>query len=73
MSSLNMSREEKYFKDHDKFIPERWLREPIDAACPYNAGAKANNPFVFLPFGFGARTCIGKRFAEIEIETLTAR
>jgi len=54
-------------------LPERWLRQSKekDAQCP-NA-LKASNPFVYLPFGFGPRMCIGKRIAELELELGIAR
>ena len=69
-----MLREEKHFSNNREFIPERWLRQQSDTpVCPHQAEVKAQNPFVFLPFGFGPRTCIGKRFAEMEIEVLIAR
>lgn len=44
----------KQYPQADKFIPERWLRDNQDPACPH---AKTANPFSFLPFGFGARMC----------------
>lgn len=58
------------FEQADKFIPERWLKENTDPKCPH---AKDVHPFSLLSFGFGPRMCIGKRFADLEMEVLTAR
>jgi cytochrome P450 len=57
---------EKYYPEADKFIPERWLKNEAQ----YN---KKTHPFVTMPFGFGPRMCIGRRFAELEIETLVTK
>ena len=53
---------EKHFENPDTFVPERWLR-----GCPQHNDA---HPFAFIPFGHGARMCIGRRFAELEIQIL---
>lgn len=66
MCVMKTSNSDIYFPESSKYIPERWLKNREDA-CPH---MKANNPFVYLPFGFGPRTCIGKRIAEMEIECL---
>ncbi|GFQ86909.1 probable cytochrome P450 49a1 [Trichonephila clavata] len=47
---------ERYYEEPLKFIPERWINKNKDF-----------NPFAFVPFGFGPRSCIGKRLAELEI------
>ncbi|XP_017149626.1 probable cytochrome P450 12b2, mitochondrial [Drosophila miranda] len=73
MGVMELSNSDEYFARSADFIPERWLKADIagDAlACPE---ARTRNPFVYLPFGFGPRTCIGKRIAELEIETLLVR
>ncbi|KAK3928157.1 putative cytochrome P450 12d1 proximal, mitochondrial, partial [Frankliniella fusca] len=54
-----------YFPRADEFLPERWL--------PEGADLKATHPFTFLPFGFGPRMCVGRRFADLEIETIVAK
>ncbi|XP_068083403.1 probable cytochrome P450 49a1 [Anabrus simplex] len=59
-----LSNLEENFPEPEKFIPERWLKDSDQL--------KKAHPFVVLPFGFGPRMCIGKRFAELEIETLIA-
>ncbi|XP_066141280.1 cytochrome P450 CYP12A2-like [Euwallacea fornicatus] len=54
---------DKYFKKPTEFIPERWLRD-VKSELSY----KDVHPFVSLPFGFGPRSCIGKRLATLEME-----
>ncbi|KAJ2939169.1 hypothetical protein O0L34_g8481 [Tuta absoluta] len=45
-----------------EFIPERWIEGgPLSH--------KNAHPFAWNPFGFGVRMCIGRRIAELEIET----
>ncbi|XP_016991518.1 probable cytochrome P450 12b2, mitochondrial [Drosophila rhopaloa] len=73
MGVLELSNSDDYFAKSSDFTPERWLKSdlaPDIQACPE---ARSRNPFVYLPFGFGPRTCIGKRIAELEIETLLVR
>ena len=51
---------EQYVKEPERFMPERWLRG--------NSSAHANiHPFIVMPFGFGPRSCVGRRFAEQEL------
>ncbi|XP_031617812.1 cytochrome P450 CYP12A2-like [Contarinia nasturtii] len=70
IASMILHYEDHLFKNASDFMPERWLNEHIPNACPE---AKASNPFVYLPFGFGPRSCVGKRFAEMEIYVLMTR
>ena len=54
-----ISTSDKYFVDGNTFNPKRWIK-----------GNKENenlNPYASLPFGFGARMCIGRRVAEQEV------
>ncbi|XP_065349171.1 probable cytochrome P450 301a1, mitochondrial isoform X1 [Cloeon dipterum] len=60
-----MSRFSEHFREPEKFIPERWIRG-------HEQEEKAN-PFVTLPFGHGARKCIGMRFAQLEMEIILAK
>ncbi|XP_037048515.1 probable cytochrome P450 12b2, mitochondrial [Bradysia coprophila] len=69
MGTVALLHNEKFVQKADEFIPERFLKEP-QSGCP---NAKDIHPFLQLPFGFGARACIGRRFAEMEIEVLTIR
>lgn len=61
---------EKYFFNSSEFQPERYLR---DASGHFPPNPADHSSFAFLPFGFGARSCIGKRFAEMEMQVLISR
>ncbi|XP_041978263.1 cytochrome P450 6B5-like isoform X2 [Aricia agestis] len=47
----------KYFPEPEKFIPERFLGEAKNTVKPYK----------YMPFGEGARICIGKRFSRMQM------
>ncbi|XP_075972681.1 cytochrome P450 CYP12A2-like [Anticarsia gemmatalis] len=63
-----MSQLEDQFPRPKEYIPERWTAEKNDPLYYGNA-----HPFTHMPFGFGARSCIGRRIAELEVETFLAR
>lgn len=63
---LVVSNIEENFPQPEQFIPERWLKSE---GCP----AHKIHPFVSLPFGYGRRTCLGRRFAEAELQILLAK
>jgi cytochrome P450 len=49
-----LHRDARWFPEPDRFMPQRWLQ------------GHAPRPFTYLPFGVGARVCIGQRFAMLE-------
>ncbi|KAF7493730.1 Ecdysone 20-monooxygenase [Sarcoptes scabiei] len=55
---------EKYFQQPNRFRPERWI-DPDEKATIH--------PFSLLPFGYGNRLCLGKRFTESEIYLTTVK
>lgn len=71
MANMLLQNEDKYFEKASQFIPERWLKVP-DSEINITS-AKSTSGFVYLPFGFGARTCIGRRLADLEMETFISR
>ncbi|XP_040437497.1 25-hydroxyvitamin D-1 alpha hydroxylase, mitochondrial [Falco naumanni] len=56
------SRDPRHFPAPDAFRPQRWLRP--DAA---------RHPFASLPFGLGARSCLGRRLAQLELHMALAQ
>lgn len=61
-NSLVTCRLERHFPQPERFQPERWL-----------GGRGHIHPFSMLPFGHGARMCVGRRFAELQLMTAAAK
>lgn len=62
-----LHRDERFFPNAAAFRPERWMKEEQ---------ARAGNtihPFLVQQFSYGPRMCIGKRFAELEIQVLITK
>lgn len=59
---------DEYYPRAKEFLPERWL---VDKNDPLYYGN--THPMVSMPFGFGTRSCIGRRIAELEIEIFVTR
>lgn len=55
-----MSRDETYFKEAEKYYPQRFIK----------ATRENFHRYASLPFGHGPRMCPGKRVAENEIVIL---
>ncbi|XP_017787115.1 PREDICTED: probable cytochrome P450 49a1 [Nicrophorus vespilloides] len=60
---LVVSNIDTYFDQPETFRPERWIKK-----CPVK-----HHPFVSLPFGYGRRSCLGRRFAEAELHIMLAK
>ncbi|KAL1488827.1 hypothetical protein ABEB36_014623 [Hypothenemus hampei] len=52
-----LHRDPQYFRDPDKFNPER-----------FDPKKNTITPYTYLPFGLGPRSCIGNRFAIMEMK-----
>ncbi|XP_011781367.1 PREDICTED: 25-hydroxyvitamin D-1 alpha hydroxylase, mitochondrial [Colobus angolensis palliatus] len=57
------SRDPAQFPEPNSFRPARWLGE----------GPTTPHPFASLPFGFGKRSCMGRRLAELELQMALAQ
>lgn len=57
-----LHRDPRYFADPDRFDPDRWTGE----------AARQRPPYAYLPFGGGARRCIGMPFALLEATLILA-
>ncbi len=57
MSQWVMHRDPRFYRDPERFNPDRWAEERM----------KALPKFAYFPFGGGPRICIGASFAMLEI------
>nr|APH81397.1 cytochrome P450 CYP3020A1 [Tigriopus kingsejongensis] len=53
---------DRFVEEPKAFKPERWIKG--------HAEFENIHPFAALPFGHGVRMCIGKRFAEYEVQVM---
>ena len=54
-----MGRNPLYFTNPDLMIPSRWVRKNAEKMENFN-----HTPLAYMPWGVGARSCIGRRLAE---------
>jgi len=57
--------DEKYYSNPEEVIPERWL-----SGTTRNQDGFRKEPFSYIPFSAGPRTCIGQHFAMVEAKVL---
>ncbi|EFQ98022.1 averantin oxidoreductase [Nannizzia gypsea CBS 118893] len=65
IANLAASRSPKYWRDPERFIPERWLGEDSKFA--------SDNRQAFTPFSIGQRSCIGMTFSNAILRLVIAR
>lgn len=64
MSLYTMSRDGRYFENPEVFKPDRWLRSGYGSVAAMQQAS--------LPFAMGARSCIGRRIAEAQLQLALA-
>lgn len=74
VSLLAIHRSPDHFTNPDEFIPERFMEGTFEYQQDEDL-RKRNNislMFSYMPFGQGSRSCVGNRFAMVEMVTLAA-
>ncbi|KAG5308153.1 C12A5 protein, partial [Pseudoatta argentina] len=66
MANQITSQREEHFENPEKYQPERWLNQDEHAHNDYQE-------YSCLPFGYGVRSCLGKKMAETQMMLLTAK
>jgi cytochrome P450 len=62
LSPFITQRDPRFFESAEKFSPERWLQSE----------KYPDTKYAYFPFGVGARSCIGQRFAEMQLVLVLA-
>jgi cytochrome P450 len=56
---------EEYVSEANEFKPERWIKSEDNDTNLHK--------FASLPYGHGSRMCLGRRFADLEMQILLAK
>ncbi|KAH9123626.1 hypothetical protein AeMF1_005434 [Aphanomyces euteiches] len=67
-----LHRNPKYWTSADAFIPERFIQGTPEWDADLKLRDGKSHAFYYMPFGMGATSCIGQRFAMAEIQVLLA-
>jgi cytochrome P450 len=70
VSTYALHHSEEYYPDPFDFSPERWIVDPTNKV---SAESVARAESAFAAFGLGARGCIGKNLAYMELSLVLAR
>jgi cytochrome P450 len=62
VSPFALHRDPRFFREPDRFMPERWLDD----------GRAPPPRYAYIPFGAGPRSCIGNHFAKLEAALVLA-
>ncbi|XP_036343371.1 cytochrome P450 CYP12A2-like isoform X1 [Rhagoletis pomonella] len=73
MISSTLQSDERFILRPLEYLPERWLRTDETISEEGVRSLKPSNPFVYLPFGFGPRICLGRRIIDLEVGLAMAR
>lgn len=60
---FDIHRDPKYYPNPESFEPERFLTKNIGGS----------NPYVHIPFSFGTRNCLGRKFALLEMKIVLSK
>ncbi|KAK7603884.1 hypothetical protein V9T40_004157 [Parthenolecanium corni] len=63
--TLVLGRMPEHVSNPEKFDPERWIKQTDENNILH--------PFASLPYGHGPRMCLGRRFADLEMQILISK
>lgn len=63
--TLVLGRMPEHVSNPEKFEPERWMKQTDENNILH--------PFASLPYGHGPRMCLGRRFADLEMQILISK
>ncbi|KAF1829166.1 putative cytochrome P450 [Decorospora gaudefroyi] len=67
-SAFSVTHNEKYFRDAERFVPERWLDGDAGVEGEWKDVREASQPF-----SLGYRACIGRNFAFMQMASIMAK